>query len=148
MPLWFMSGIVFPQPPSPTPLHLKPSISANQMSLTSAFGDAQLMFIFRKISATPSNHMLRSVSSLDIPLVIKAGCSTIPLLTKLTSVNELSLMRGTFHVYLAVNKTQSLLLHFVHYQLPLLNPIQLHHLLDHHHSQIKGVMTTCLLDQL
>ena len=145
MPLWFMSGTTFLQPLFPTPLHLKPFISANQMSLTSGFGDAQPMFIFRKISATPSNHMLRSVSSLDIPLVIKAGCSTIP---PLASVNELNLMRGTSHVYLAVNKAQSLPLHFIHHQLPLLNPIQLHHLLDHHHSQMKGVMTTCLLDQL
>ena len=92
----------------PTPLHLKLSISANQMSLTSGFGDAQPMFIFRKISATSSNHMLRSVSSLDIPLVIKAGCSTIPLLAKLASVNELNLMRGTSHVYLVVDKAQSL----------------------------------------
>jgi len=129
-----MSGIAFPQPPFPTPLHLKPSISANQMSLTSEFGDAQPMFIFRKISATPSNHMLRSVSSLDILLVIKAGCSTIPPLAKLASVNELNLMRGTFHIYLAVNKAQSLPLHFIHHQLSLLNPIQLHHLLDHHYS--------------
>jgi len=110
-----MSGIVFPQPLSPTPLHLKPSISANQMSLTSGFGDAQLMFIFRKISATPFNHMLRSVSSLDIPLVIKAGCSTISLLAKLASVNELNLMRGTSHVYLVVDKAQSLPLHFIHH---------------------------------
>ena len=106
------------------------------------------MFIFRKISTTPSNHMLKNVSSLDIPLVIKAGYSTISLLAKLASVNELNLMRGTFYVYLAVNKVQSLLLHFIHHQLPLLNPIQLHHLLDHHHSQMKGMMTTCLLDQL
>ena len=106
------------------------------------------MFIFRKISATSSNHMLRSVSSLDIPLVIKAGCSTTPLLAKLASVNELNLMRGTSYVYLAVNKTQSLPLYFVYYQLPLLNLTQLYHLLDHHHSQMKGVMTTYLLDQL
>ena len=132
--------------PNTTPF--EPSISANQMSLTSGFGDAQPMFIFRKISATSSNHMLRSVSSLDIPLVIKAGCSTIPLLAKLTSVNELNLMRDTSHVYLAVNKTQSLSLHFIHHQLPLFNPIQLHHLLDHHHSQMKRAMTTCLLNQL
>jgi len=118
------------------------------MSLTSGFGNAQPMFIFKKISATPSNHMLRSISSLDIPLVIKAGCSTIPPLTKLASVNELNLIRGTSHVYLAVNKAQSLLLHFIYYQLPLLNPIQLHHLLDHHYSQMKEVMMTYLLDQL
>jgi len=118
------------------------------MSLTSEFGDVQPMFIFRKISATPSNHMLRNVSSLDTPLVIKAGCSTTPLLAKLASVNKLNLMRGTSHVYLAVNKAQSLPLHFIHHQLPLLNLTQLHHLLDHHHSQMKGVMTTYLLDQL
>jgi len=99
-----MSRIAFPQPPFLIPLHLKPSISTNQMFLTSEFGDAQSMFTFRKISTTPSNHMLRNVSSLDIPLVIKAGCSTIPLLAKLASVNKLNLMRGTSHVYLAMNK--------------------------------------------
>ena len=88
------------------------------MSLTSEFGNAQPMFTFRKISATPSNHMLRSVSSLDIPLVIKASYSTILLLAKLASVNELNLMRGTFHIYLAVNKAQFLPLHFIHHQLP------------------------------
>ena len=143
-----MSGIAFPQPPFPIPLHLKPSISANQMSLTSEFGDAQLMFIFRKTSTTPSNHMLRNVSLLDIPLVIKVGCSTILLLTKLASVNELNLMRGTSHVYPVVNKVRSLPLHFIHHQLPLLNLTQLHYLLDHHHSWIKEVMTTYLLDQL
>jgi len=86
--------------------------------------------------------------SLDIPLVIKAGCSIIPLLAKLAFVNELNLMRGTSHVYLVVDKAQSLPLYFIYHQLPLLNPIQLHHLLDHHHSQMKEVMTTCLLDQL
>jgi len=99
-----MSGITFPQLLSPTPLHMKSSISVSQMSLTSEFGDAQPMFTFRKISATPSNYMLRNVSSLDTPLVIKAGCSIIPLLAKLASVNELNLMRSTFHVYLTVNK--------------------------------------------
>ena len=92
--------------------------------------------------------MLRSVSLLDIPLVIKASCSTIPLLAKLASVNELNLMKGTSYVYLAVNKAQFLPLHFIHHQLPLLNPIQLHYLLDHHHFQMKGMITTCLLDQL
>jgi len=59
--------------------------------------------------------MLKNVSSLDIPLVIKAGCSIIPLLAKLASVNEQNLMRGTSHVYLAVNKAQSLPLHFIHH---------------------------------
>jgi len=75
------------------------------MSLTSEFGDVQPMFTFRKISATSSNHMLRNMSLLDIPLVIKVSCSTIPLLAKLAVVNELNLMRGISHVYLAVNKT-------------------------------------------
>jgi len=92
--------------------------------------------------------MLKNVSSLDIPLVIKASCSTILLLVKLASINKLNLMRGTSYVYLAVNKAQSLSLHSIYYQLPLLNLTQLHYLLDHHHSQIKGVMITCLLDQL
>src|SRR5260221_13242452 len=108
-----MSGIVFLHPLSRVPLPMRPSSSTNQMSPIFMFGDAWHMSSFRRTSATLVNPTWNNVCLLVIPVVTKAGSSTIPLQRRISSLNMF------FLVFTSTLQHHQLLTLFLCYQTPL-----------------------------
>src|SRR5258708_15855084 len=94
-----MSGIVFLHPLSRVPLPMRSGSSANQMSPIFAFGDAWHMSSFRRTTTAFFNPTWNNPFFLFIPVVTKAGSSTIPLQRSISSLNGLNLMNVSFQVH-------------------------------------------------
>src|SRR5258705_2589250 len=81
------SGIALLHPFSRVSLPMRPGSSANLMSLIFVFGAALHMSLFRRTSAALFNPTWRLGFLLVIPLVTRAGSSTIPLQRNTSSLS-------------------------------------------------------------
>src|SRR5258707_9210027 len=90
------------------------------MSLIFVFGDAWHMSSFRRTSTALFNPTWNNACLLVIPVVTKAGSSTIPLQRSISSLNRLHLMNVVFPSTLQNHQLISqLLILFLCYQTPL-----------------------------